>query len=680
MELAVSIKGETLRTPRSYSARAVITTSAVVTLICTAFFVSLRWTMSRSSPEPLCSGSGCEAYAQLLEEITNRSAEPCHDFHSYVCTRRRGNQPRSGREHALRAFREHVVAAAESLRSSESPSPAALSAARLYKLCQDILLKKRTETEELKKLLEDVGSEWPNMDRKPDLLKLVVRLSVLARWDMPLKVIADMNEDGVIVIRIFPSRNFETVMKVRLQLARLQRYKSHYVLLRDSLLAKGANRLPFEKLHVLEHAAISRLKRYYYASPRHNLAQVELPKASLLTPYLTTYAWNQTLTAVFGELTPRTILRVENWAFLKVLFELKGRIGEQNASWFISWCAVMLISSMTNSDAIMNAYNKLEHAMNAHRDLCFDMAHNAFGYAFYAPHVGELANPNARLEVSQINARIRSAMGLIATGWILEDRVSAFQASDPQKLYQEVFKSSPLRLRAAFGPHPNMTGRLTVDWRLAMEALDGSVVGDVQPRFSRQDWHDLIVAADGSYQITLMPYSMEFPLYHVDAPLSLKYAGLGFQIATALSSMLFSKEAFGADKSRSDRFVSGARCLEADQAYRHRGVGGSYGQLLQLISLKACWTALNSSRDTQDSAPQSTLSGLSEAQAFFVVLCYMECGTWMARQFCNELLRHSPEFARAYSCRRGDPMVACLVCSIPGEKSYDSEGADLCTK
>lgn len=680
MEFAhVSIKGETSRTPRNYSARTVITTSAVVTLIFTAFFVCLRWTMNRSSPEPLCSGAGCEAYAQLLEEITNRSAEPCHDFHNYVCTRRRGNQPRSGREHALRAFRQHVVAAVESLRSSESPCPAALTAARLYKLCEDILLKKRTETEELKKLLEDVGSQWPNLDRKPDLLKLVVRLSVLARWDMPLQVIADMNEDGVIVIRIFPSRNFETVMKVRLQLARLQRYKSHYDLLRESFLAKGANTLPFEKLQVMENAAISSLKRYYYASPSHNLAQVELPKTSLLTPYLTTNAWNRTLTAVFGELAPSTILRVENWAFLKALFALKGRIGEQHASWFISWCAVMLISSMTNSEAILNAYGNLEQAMNAHRDSCFDMAHNAFGYAFYAPHVGELANPNARLEVSQMNARIRSTMGLIATGWILEDRVSAFQASDPQKLYQEVFKSSPLRLRAAFAPHPNMTGRLTVDWRLAMEALDSSVVGDVQPRFSRQDWHDLIVAADGSYQITLMPYSMEVPLYHVDAPLSLKYAGLGFQIATALSSMLFSKEAFGADKSRTDRFVSGARCLEADQAYRHRGVGDSYGQLLRLISLKACWTALNSARDTQYSASHSTLSGFSEAQAFFVLLCYMECGTWMGRQFCNELLRHSPEFARAYSCRKGDPMVACLVCTIPGERSYDSESADLCT-
>ncbi|KAH6948730.1 hypothetical protein HPB50_026031 [Hyalomma asiaticum] len=635
--------------------------------------------MSRSAPEPLCSGPGCEAYAQLLREITNRSAEPCHDFHGYVCTHRHDDQPRSGKEHALLAFRKHVVAAAaESLQSTEPPFPPALTAARFYKLCEDILFKKEAETEELKNLLEDVGSEWPNLDRKPDLLKLVVRLSVIARWDMPLQVIADTSEDGGVVIRIFPSKNFETVMKIRLQLARLHRYKVHYHLLRESFVQRNTNALPFEKLQALENVAISSLRRYLFSSHSHNVAQVEWPHTSLLTPYVSTEAWNRTLTDVFGELTSRTLLRVENLAFFKALFELKGRIGEQHASWFFSWCAVMLVSSVTNSDAIANAYSNFEEALNAHRDSCFDMAHDAFGYAFYAPHMGELANPNARLEVSQINSHIRSTMGLIAAGWVLEDRATAFKASDPQKLYQEVFKSSPLRLQSAFAPHPNMTGKLTVDWRLAMEALDGSVASEIQPRFSRREWHDLIVAADGSYQITLMPYSMEVPLYHVDAPLALKYAGLGFQIAIALSSMLFSKEAFGSDKSRTTRFVSGARCLEADQAFRHSIVGDSYGQLLQLISLKTCWEALNFARDPPNSAPQSTLSGFSEAQAFFVVWCYMECGTRVARQFCNELLRHSPEFSRAFSCSKGDPMVACLVCSIPGEKSYDSEISDLC--
>ncbi|KAL1472539.1 hypothetical protein MTO96_022943 [Rhipicephalus appendiculatus] len=675
----VSIKGDTLRAPKNYGARTVITSSAVATLLCTAFFVCLRWNMGRSYPEPLCSGPGCEEYARLLEEITNRSVKPCHDFYGFVCTRRHGNQPRSGREYALRGFREHVVAAAASLPNTESPCPAALSAARLYKLCEDIVLKNKTETEELKKLLKDVGSEWPNLDMKPDLLKLVLRLSAIARWDMPLEVIADANDDGMVAIRIRPSKNFETVMKIRLQLARINKYKSHYYLLRESFHEEETRTLVFEKLQALENVVIPSLKRYFFAPSNHNYAQVELPNTSLLSPYLTADVWNQTLTAVFGELTSRTLVRVENWAFLKSLFELEGRIGEEYASWYISWCAVMLISSMTNSEAIKNAYTNFEQALNAHRDSCFDMAHNAFGYAFYAPHVGELVNPNARLEVSQINARIRSAMGLIAAGWVPEDSVSAIKASDPQKLYQEVFKSSPQRLRSAFAPHPNLTGTLTVDWRLAMEALDGSVASEIQPRFSRQEWQDLIVPANGSYQITLMPYSVELPLFHVDAPLSLKYAGLGFQIATTLSSMLFSKEAFGGDKSRSDRFVSGARCLEADQAFRHRGLGDSYGQLLQLISLKTCWTALSFARDTPDSVPQSTLSGFSDAQAFFVVWCYMECGTRMARQFCNELLRHSPEFARAFSCSKGDPMVACLACSIPGEKNYDPGSFDPCT-
>ncbi|KAK8779576.1 hypothetical protein V5799_019084 [Amblyomma americanum] len=547
METAdVKIKGERNRSPRVNSGIGTLAVCVVITVACTALFVCLRWSASRIPPVALCSGAACEAYARLLGDITNRSVSPCHDFHDFVCTRRRSGQPRSGREHAVRAFRKHAVAAAEALvRTGDAASPAALAAAQFYKSCEDIIVGKKVETEQLRTLLADVGSEWPNLDRNPDLLNLVVRLSAQARWDMPLQVIVDVDEDGATVVQISPSKNFETVMKIRARLAQLQRYESHYNLLRDSLLPKGTESLSFDGLLEIEKSAVSSLKISYLASPSKHSVEVDLSNVSTVTPFLPTDHWNRTLSAAFGELSPGTRLRIENLAFLKALFALNGKIGERYSSWFISWCAVMLISSMTNADAITNAHSSFDEALEAHRNSCFDMAHSGFGYAFYAPHVEDLVNPNVRMDVAQMNSRVRSAMGLIATGWVQQDRLTPFLASDPQKLLEEVFRSSPLRLQAAFASYPKMTGSITVDWRLAMEGLDSSIGGDVRPRVAPHDWEDLLVATEGSYQVTLMPHAMEIPLYHVDAPLSLKYAGLGFQVAVALSSMLFSDGAFG---------------------------------------------------------------------------------------------------------------------------------------
>ncbi|KAH9360584.1 hypothetical protein HPB48_012929 [Haemaphysalis longicornis] len=441
-------------------------------------------------------------------------------------------------------------------------------------------------------------------------------------------------------------------------------------------------------LEGLENTSLLTLRRTYVTPPALSSAEVELGNASLLSPHLSPERWNKTLAAALRQAAPAVRLHIENKAFFDALFGLIDVMGESKATWLVAWYTVVLISSITNSAAIANLHSHYDKAVEAHRDVCFNMAHDAFGYAFYGPHVDALVTPNVLQDVSQMSNHIRSTMGRMAirAGWVLEDRMASFETSDTQMLYQEVFKSSPLRLQAVFALYANMTSSLTVNWRLAMEGLQDNNVGDVRPDTSPEEWYNFARVATGSHQLTLMPYSMEIPLYHLDVPPSFKYAGLGFQIAAALSTVIFSDEAFDEGKNRRDQLVSVARCIEADQVYRQTDLGDHYGQLLQLIALKTAWRAMRSAQSSADDnspdpTPQRVLSGLSEAQAFFVLWCYMECGAWMAHQHCNELLRHSEEFSRAFGCRKGEPMAACMVCNlVPGERSYRGDEPNLCPR
>ncbi|KAK8774243.1 hypothetical protein V5799_011224 [Amblyomma americanum] len=89
-----------------------------------------------------------------------------------------------------------------------------------------------------------------------------------------------------------------------------------------------------------------------------------------------------------------------------------------------------------------------------------------------------------------------------------------------------------------------------------MEGLRSSVVGDVRPLLAPQERQELVVTAEGIYQVTLKPYTMTIALYRMETPLAIKYAGLYFLKIFPLSSMFFCDDAFGPSRARSDDFLS----------------------------------------------------------------------------------------------------------------------------
>ncbi|KAL3186385.1 hypothetical protein MRX96_028100 [Rhipicephalus microplus] len=162
-------------------------------------------------------------------------------------------------------------------------------------------------------------------------------------------------------------------------------------------------------------------------------------------------------------------------------------------------------------------------------------------------------------------------------------------------------------------------------------------------------------------QYPIKPAYLDVPWYALDAPRTVKLAGLGSRVAVQIFRELFSSKELCLGLKKSSEVLW--KCVvdrEGEDAERLQDARDDV--LVSILASGVLWPVLEDLM-TGSSSPSATIQSLSEIQLFFVVGCLLLCGKEHSEAECNLPLKDNVRFARAFYCRRGTPMHPKRTCS-----------------
>ncbi|CAN8017969.1 unnamed protein product, partial [Ixodes persulcatus] len=351
--------------------------------------------------------------------------------------------------------------------------------------------------------------------------------------------------------------------------------------------------------------------------------------------------------------------------FFRTFFNLTKKLGETKMAYYVGWTMTQRLALLLNNGAINDLYHLTsEGADQWHQQFCVDMAHNLVGLAFYSDYAILKATPAVLDDVSHLTRNIRHFFhaAITAAPWfrVNVSFVSNKNAIDSSlSLIQQLIE--PEGLNATYAHLPDMTDTLLANVRLINSANKTILAAT----------HTSSIYDDGAirtYEITsglylLFLIALEMPLYGVEMPERLKFAGLGSEVAFAIATIVFDNWHLWDTETRNELLLRAA-CFFGKPLAAHELKWEHWDLLIRVLALRVLWVTVQSVVSTDAPVVLRGLQDLSEQQLFFVVWCFMTCGESDGRDRCNRPLRQVSAFAKTFGCSSDSAMSAPTECPL----------------
>ncbi|KAL3202843.1 hypothetical protein MRX96_001210 [Rhipicephalus microplus] len=213
-------------------------------------------------------------------------------------------------------------------------------------------------------------------------------------------------------------------------------------------------------------------------------------------------------------------------------------------AYYIGWVLVQPTSLLSNAELVNYFYQTEAEAIAGHSAFCIYVCHFYIGLPLYAGYMQTLFTPLIKEDVSALLYTIRESLKArleeVAPEWNDFDAVlPAFNGNDrgvlsPLSLFTDAEHDHLDQLYRRF---PDMTPSTIVNIELITQARRLTEASTVMARFHESKGSRLYYLKGNEFH--LLPSAFEFPVYHPQAPLSIKCSTLGGQISDALIQLLY---------------------------------------------------------------------------------------------------------------------------------------------
>lgn len=280
-----------------------------------------------------------------------------------------------------------------------------------------------------------------------------------------------------------------------------------------------------------------------------------------------------------------------------------------------------------------------------------------------------MATPAVRRDVVRMILAIRNPFvtaGSRST-WVTLDPSLTTAADERGMLFRVFDRAGEVANEKPPSQFPDLTlipQNGTVDLSLLNETLWENATSLMSPGlYTDPNGHPMLYRLhEDRHDFSLMPYALTQPAYHVDAPASLKFGGLGSQVALAFFELLFRDQQIEPTTldTKLGCFLDAALVpMESAIPLEAR-----MDILIRAASLGVLWLAFKLETANLEPQPIVELTSISSDQLLFIMWCHMQCGDPFAEFTCNMPLRHSTRFPDAFSCPQGSFMRSSRSCDF----------------
>ncbi|KAK8781135.1 hypothetical protein V5799_017525 [Amblyomma americanum] len=647
---------------------------------------------------PSCEDPSCWDFTASLYKSLNYTASPCDNFYHFVCDGWKSSHgPNDFVFSELQAMVAHA-AVNSLLRVGHAPllrQTAVQKAAVMFKTCVQVFMNRADNTESLKSFLRSLDLLEPRPETV-DVLDVIVGLAL--DWNVPvflqMSVDHDSSVDGKQTLHFGRSRH---LMDWFLRRSRMDGWVLHKYIVSCSQV--------FE--YHFEPEGLIFYENYIMASlgaltdTTHIIHSVKIADMENHTPGILASDWLEVINRHLPEaafLKNSDTIRVSDIGYLRSVSEVildDRRRHNGRLLTYVAWFVIQFLGPFVSLPLVAPTFATAKDAKNYILFRCFEELNLLMPYAFGAPFAVESVPVKARDDVLNMVTLVKNALSdsFAKSKWMDNEtrKIALLKLHTMRTIvaYPDMVVSS-LDEYYAYTPDSSavfLDSRMRA-WYVTMRTRKDKLW---KPRAFDYDFR--LTDVNAFYQpltnTMIIPAGIiNSPFYSSKYPVSVNFGGLGHVIAHEIvhgfddDSMRQPRDGESRDWWTMDtraQYEQRVRCLK--RMYIPLGLS-TYDRnaimsedIADSVGLAQAHKAYRSVRQRTTgivarSAP--LMSRFTQDQAFYVMSCYKWCSNrrdagrgYSADELrCNVPLKNIPDFARAFSCRRNDPMNPAHKCKF----------------
>ncbi|KAH6939425.1 hypothetical protein HPB50_017823 [Hyalomma asiaticum] len=621
-----------------------------------AFFVFVALAFATRSEEAnrrlqYCGTPGCRAFAQLLAASVDTARKPCENFYRFVCGK--WSSSRSVYQEHLSRFLEELATALRDARTLAHENTVSGRAASLYAGCESVLLGGNEDLEGFREVLSQAEIAWPSFESTPDVLATTFRIRKYFDIASLLKITkltkndSDSPNESKFLLEpgdlIKPKSGLHRVSYVNykfynLVVSAVAGPNSSYepVISHENALRIGED---FRK------AILPLQQRQVLTSPIANPENL-----SMYAPHFSVTRWRYFFAKHFNTSGRAIVVNVTDVEYLTVYSNLTSRWNESVMVWCTSWLAVAEMAPFMSKDIALHRFSTKTTDESAPRH-CLELSERLLGAATFTAYVNKAFTKDAVEDMrastvallAPIQAKLAKSKWLVSPSiYEIINATQFFSVLVQARAYEKEELDSSLA--------DNNTQSIAHKWvnavRLRSEMVDKGYVfpstmhlEDVHAEPTYTFFH----SATGTVRLPL--YAPMLPMYERGLTWSMRFGTMGVLFAQATFRSLLGR----ASRDNSSHPADHSHCLTGPSG------NGSYNALYdRAVPVEMLEDFLDVAfphpdRNRLDFEPQ-----LAEMHIFFISMCYLLCspevGSSRFEQVCNEAVRYSRLFDKAFNC------------------------------
>ncbi|XP_064472695.1 neprilysin-1-like [Ornithodoros turicata] len=643
---------------------------------------------------PTCDTPSCWNIKSVLARSLNYSTSPCNNFYHFVCDGWKANSPK----HEL-VFSEVQTRVARSamdtlLRIRHVPArqqTAVQKAAAMFRTCIDILRTGEDHRPSIKNFLRTLGLLDINRSAV-DVLDLVVDLAL--NWNVPVlfEVSIDSDLRDVYKFTLHMKRN-----RYLMEWVHRRKFMNGGTLYKymESLSDIIGRNVSLESLILLEHNVVIML-----GAVTDTVRSANSVKVSDLEQYTPGIHWEEWTTAFnhhlpeSGQVLGSDVIRITDQDYFRgvAAIILDDRRRRHDLINFVVWFVVQFLAPFVSLQLMYTSFNSRARARNFVTNVCYREVNQILPYAFGAPFVVQSVPLEVRKDVRRMVQQVKEALEVSFQESRWMDNATRDTAihklhsmhvfvaypdnilSSLDEMYSIVPDAGPVflesRLKSWYVIMQNEKEKL---WKRQPESeiLAGYRLTDVNAYYWPQS-NSMIIPAG-----IINP-----PFYMPREPDSVNFGGLGHIVAHEIVHGFDVESSFrDATGERRDWWSKTTRlqykkrvtCLK--DMYDsllfplHRKSHAVSENIADSVGLAQAYKAYES---VAGDDAKGGIMGFTAEQAFYITSCFKWCsnrdkpgpGYSPEELRCNVPLQNIPNFAKAFGCRRNDPMNPSHKCNF----------------
>ncbi|KAH6919425.1 hypothetical protein HPB50_029587 [Hyalomma asiaticum] len=541
--------------------------------------------------------------------------------------------------------------------SKQEQQSALQKAAILYRSCDSVRQGTHDELNAVRQALRSEDIVWPRRSSKPDVLRTLIRSSLVLHWGAIFDVTLEAKSRDVFV-RIEPSRMFAILHDRFVELYDgISEREAYFSILRANFKDDDADLLDFRTVNDLDTAAFSTLPQRVDRSSYDVALDTNISLGG--ADHVTEDEWREAVNPfVPSNETGRIIVSTRSETFFLQFLELWKATGRESMHTFLSWCVVQVAAPYANEQLQINLYGSKGRAHLVHGASCLARAFLIAGTEVFSAYNDIVMDDRTRFAAHKLIQSVCRTFLLRLHNWEhFNADVQVLQKRETGEVPWHVVHASFVKGEDSA---VDMTDSLVQNWRNAPvpHTAGGFLRSDV---YSAIEYATLLVLMDRDF--VLMPYALALPHFDGDATAALNYAGIGSTTAFALAKLLIA--AYGASVADVASIFPSHHCV-GNQMANATASDEELLAMLRAAAIRTSFYAYQREWGTEDYAIKG-LEGHSSEEVFFMASCFALCSGGAEDgddgEACNAHLRRVDQFASAFKCDPGTPMNPATNCS-----------------